>query len=93
MQFKVVEVIDGGTFKVSPSWQLSTYKGDTVTASGYNPPSDNEPGFALMKKKLEDLVLNKKVELKEPMRITNGRLICKVFFQDKDMADSFKEYK
>ncbi len=60
MQFKVVEVIDGGTFKVSPSWQLSTYTGDTVTASGYNPPSNKEPGFTLMKKKLEDLVPTRK---------------------------------
>lgn len=54
---KVVEVIDGDTFK--------TDKGKTVRLLGINAPEITEPGGDLSKEFLKNLILDKKVELKK----------------------------
>jgi len=87
---KVIEVIDGDTFRVSPPWKWNHQKGDTVRPTGYDTPEKGRRGYQTAKKKLKKLILGKKVELKNPIKITYNRLLCDVYI---NLASSFPEYK
>ena len=93
MAFKVTEVIDGDTFKVSPGWKWNDKEGDTVRANGYDTPEQGQPGYQEAKEKLEKLILGKDVELKNPIKITYGRLLCDVYIGGKNLASFFPEYQ
>lgn len=90
---RVSEVIDGDTFKVSPNWEWNKEKGDTVRAHGYNTPEEGQEGYQEAKKKLKELILDKDVELKNPVKFTYGRLLCDVYVDGKNLASFFPEYK
>jgi endonuclease YncB( thermonuclease family) len=92
-EFKVVRVVDGDTFDVSPEWRWSGQTGDRVRAAGYDTP---ELGTALglsAKSKLEKLLLGKIVELGNAYRIDRGRLVCEVYFGNSNLKDYFHEYR
>jgi len=91
--FKVTEVIDGDTFKVSPNWKWDERTGDTVRPAGYDAPEEGEPGYQEAKVKLEGLILDEAVELKNPVSVTYGRLLCEVYVNGKNLADFFPEYQ
>ena len=91
--FKVKEVIDGDTFNVSPHWEWGAEKGYGVRARGHNTPERGQAGYEEAKDKLTNLILNKEVELKNPIYITSGRLLCDVYYDGKKLADYFPEYK
>jgi len=93
MEFRVTEVIDGDTFKVSPGWKWNKEEGYTVRAKGYNAPEAGQPGFEAAKAKLEGLILGKSVELKKAIEITYGRLLCDVYIAGENLADYFTEYR
>ena len=93
MSFTVIEVIDGDTFEVSPNWKWNDQTGSMVRADGYNTPEEGEPGYQTAKEKLNNLILNKQVELKNPIRITYGRLLCSVYYDGKNLAAYFPEYQ
>jgi hypothetical protein len=56
--FKVIEIIDADTIKVSPNWIFKERKGDIVKILGYNTPPE---GYQLM------------ATSRLKMRITSGR--------------------
>lgn len=93
MAFKVIEVIDGDTFDVSPNWSWGDQEDKRVRANGYNAPEEGQPGYQAAKEKLERLILNKEVELRNPINITYGRLLCDVYYEGKNLADYFPEYQ
>jgi endonuclease YncB( thermonuclease family) len=93
MAFTVTEVIDGDTFKVSPTWKWRERNGNVVRPLGYNTLEENESGYTEATKKLADLILNKEVDLSDYTAFTYGRLLCKVTFEGKDLADYFEEHK
>ena len=78
IRFKVTEIIDGDTFKVSPGWKWNNERGDIIRPSGYNTPEQGEPNYQEPKEKLTELILNKEVELK-PIKLSYNRLLCEVF--------------
>ncbi len=90
--FKVVRVIDGDTFEVSPEWKWKEQTGTHVRPTGYNAPELHEFGGQQTKQKLERLILGKNVELGSAYRIDRGRLVCDVYFGTKNLADYFQEY-
>ena len=92
MKFKVNKIIDGDTFEVSPSWEWGEQSGNLVKIYGYTIPETEVSGTVPVQEKLESLILNKEVELKNPIRITYGRLLCKVHYEGKNIADNFPEY-
>jgi len=54
--------------------------GDTVPPTGYDAPEKEEPGYEEAKEKLRRLILNEKVEIKNPQTIDDwGRLVADVF--------------
>ena len=91
--FKVTEVIDGDTFKVSPNWKWDERTGDTVRPAGYDAPEEGKPGYQEAKAKLQGLILREAVELKNAVSVTYGRLLCEVYVNGKNLADSFPEYQ
>lgn len=92
MSFKVTEVIDGDTFKVSPNWKWNGQSGDTVRSNGYDTPEKGERGYDQATTKLSNLILGKEVELKKPITFTYGRLLCDVYVNGKNLKDYFPEY-
>ena len=92
MAFKVETVIDGDTFTVA-KWEWNGSSGDTVRPNGYNTPEIGEPGYEVAKTKLKNLIKGKEVELKDPVKLTYGRLLCDVYFNGKNLKDYFSEYQ
>ncbi len=93
-EFTVSEVIDGDTFKVKNGWKWENKTGDTVRPTGYNTPEENERGYEEAKQKLKRLILNEKVEIKNPQTIDDwGRLLADVYYKGRNLADYFPEYK
>jgi len=93
MAFRVVTVIDGDTFTVSPNWQFNGQSGDTVRANGYNTPEEGQPGYQTAKTKLKNLIEGKQVELRNYITLTYGRLLCDVYYNGKNLKDYFREYQ
>jgi len=93
MSFKVAKVIDGDTFEVSPNWKWNEQEGDVVRPEGYNTPEEGKPDYQAAKNKLTKLILGEEVELKKPIKITYGRLLCDVYYKGKNLAEYFPEYK
>jgi micrococcal nuclease len=92
-EFTVSEVIDGDTFKVKEGWELDEKKVDIVRPTGYNTPEEGEPGYEEAKQKLKKLILYKIVEINNPQDIDKGRLVADVYYEGKNLADYFPEYK
>ena len=90
MNFRVTEVIDGDTFKVSENWKWKGHSGDTVRPTGYDTPEENEPGYNEATLKLKKLILGKDVELKNPVKLSFERLVCDVYIGGKNIASYFK---
>lgn len=92
-QLTVTEVIDGDTFRVTPRCVFRGEKYDVIRPTGYNTPERGKPGYDAATTKLRHLILNKAVELGNVVNIDRGRLVCKVTYDGKDLADYFPEYK
>ncbi len=94
MAFRVTEVFDGDTFRVSQNWRFSGLEGDVIRPNGYNTPEEGKQGYEDATRKLKELILDKEVELKNAIKILEGnRLLCDVFINEKNLADYFPEYK
>ncbi len=91
--FKVVQVIDGDTFDVSPGWQWERQEGSRVRPTGYDAPEIDAYGGVTAKEKLSMLILGKAVELRSAHKIDRGRLICDVYYGGYNLADYFPEYR
>lgn len=93
MKTTVIEIIDGDTFDVKPGWRWNDSKGNRVRPTGYNAPEINTQEGKKAKQKLERLINGKELELKKVKTIDRGRLVCDVYYQGKNLADYFPEYK
>ena len=92
--FTVSEVVDGDTFKVKNGWEWNEKKGDTVRPTGYDTPEKGETGYEQAKQKLKDLILGKTVDIKSAKIVGQwGRLVADVYYNGKNLADYFPEYK
>ena len=92
--FIVSEIVDGDTFKVKNGWEWNEKKGDTVRPTGYDTPEKGETGYEQAKQKLKDLILGKTVDIKSVMIVAQwGRLVADVYYNGKNLADYFPEYK
>ena len=93
MAFKVTNVIDGDTFEVLSPWKWRDQSGIRVRPTGYNTPEGGQVGYQESKNKLRRLILEKEVELRNFVDIDYDRLVCDVYFNGKNLADYFPEYK
>lgn len=93
MAFKVVEVIDGDTFRVQPTWNWKGHSGDRVRPIGWDAPERGQPGYLTAKSKLTELILGRTVDLRSPVRISYDRLLCEVYLEGKNIASFFPAYR
>jgi len=92
--FEVSEIVDGDTFKVKNGWEWNEKKGDTVRPTGYNTPEKEEPGYEQAKEKLKKLILGKTVDIRSAKIVDGwGRLVADVYYDGKNLAEYFPEYK
>ena len=90
------EVVDGDTLKVKNGWKWNEKKGDTVRPTGYNTPERGEPGYGRAKQRLKDLilVLGETVDIRSAKVVDEwSRLVADVYYNGKNLADYFPEYK
>lgn len=90
MSFTVTKVIDGDTVEVDPEWNWESKKatGSRVRLANVDAPELKERGGLAAKQKLEKLLLNKEVDLKNPVNISYSRLVCDVYLGNKNIANS-----
>ena len=94
VEFQVIEVTDGDTFKVKGNWTMGNATGNLVRPTGYNTPEKEERGYKEAKQKLTQLILNKTVDVKNIQAIDkHGRLVADIYLEGKNLADYFPEYK
>ena len=92
--FEVSEIVDGDTFKVKNGWKWNEKEGDTVRPTGYNTPERWNPGYEEAKQRLKDIILYKKVDIKSVKIVDEwGRLVADVYYDGKNLAEYFPEYK
>ena len=89
--FKVINVIDGDTFDVSPGWRWKGQTGNRVRPTGYDAPELGTDAGQEAKKKLFAIV-GEQVELGSAYKVDRGRLVCDVYYRGKYLADYFPEY-
>ena len=89
---KVIEVIDGDTFVVSPNWTWNQLQGNRVRPTGYNAPEKGTYRYFAVKTKLENIILGKTVKIK-PIKMSYDRLLCDVYINGYNLAEYFPEYQ
>ncbi len=92
MNTRVMRIVDGDTFAVSPMWKWNGESGDRVRPTGFDTPEQGQPGYEAAKRKLAQLVLGRTVELRTANRIDRGRLVADVYLNGRHLADYFPEY-
>lgn len=91
--FTVTSIIDGDTFDVSPQWKWNGEIGTRVRPAGYNAPELHAYGGQAASDKLSKLIYGQQVELRTAYRVDRGRLVCEVFFGNRDLASYFPAYQ
>jgi endonuclease YncB( thermonuclease family) len=92
-EFRVISIIDGDTFDVSPQWQWNGDSRSRVRPTGYDAPEVGMLGGQAAKDKLSRLILGQNIELRTAYRIDRARLVCDVYFRGRNLADYFPEYQ
>jgi endonuclease YncB( thermonuclease family) len=85
MAQKVIAIIDGNTFQISPGWKFKEEEGHRVRIANYNTPEKGQPGYSEARTKLSSLILYENVELKNPVNLSYGRLVCDVYLNGTDI--------
>ena len=87
MMFKVTKVFDGDTFEIYPRWNWNDNTGNIVGLKGIKSPFLGNPDYDEAKIQLEKVILNKQVDLRNPMNLHTGRLLCDVFVDGDDVRE------
>lgn len=93
--FKLEEIIDGHTLRVSPSWRLGDDTGNMVRIFGYKTPSAGQNDLAMSKLKI--LLTEALFELKDAReaRSLEGQkmVVCSVYLNGVDIIQYFPEFR
>ncbi len=92
-RFKVTDIVDPGTFIVSPSWNWQGDVGQRIRVTGYNCPGCDSPIYKSALRRLKNLIKGKHVELRHAYRVEKERLVCDVYLNGINLADYFPEFK
>jgi len=91
--FTVSSIIDGDTFEVSPQWKWNSETGTRVRPAGYDAPELHACEGQAAKEKLSRLIFGEQIELRTAHKVDRGRLVCEVYFKNKNLADYFPAYQ
>jgi len=85
--FTVSSVIDGDTFDVVNGWKWNDETGSRVRPANLDAAELDEKGGLTAKQKLKNLIEGKKVELKNVVNLSYGRLVCDVYYNGKNIIN------
>ena len=85
-QFKVIEIIDGCSFKVNPKWMRYNRSDNKVKIADFKAPAMNEPGGLVAKSRLQSLIMGKNVSLDPKDVDRDGFLIADVVVEGRSIA-------
>ncbi len=85
MLFIVTKIFDGDTFEINPEWNWNDDTGKVIGLKSYDSPVIGQAGYKEAKERLEQLILNKQVDLRNPVNLSTGRLLCDVFVDGEDV--------
>jgi len=91
--FRVISIVDGDTFDVSPQWKWNGETGTRIRPTGYDAPELGAHGGQAAKNQLTQLIFNEQVELGTAYKVDRGRLVCNVFFRNRNLAAYFPDYQ
>jgi hypothetical protein len=91
MGFRVLEIINSTTIRISPNWKWVDVSGYVVQIVGYTKPHHEIEDF--IQTKLIALIHDKEIELKKPIEINNGEIRCSVYLNQVDITVYFPELK
>ena len=57
---------------------------------GYDTPEWGQVGYQAAKDRLTVPILDKEVELKNPIKLTYDRLLCDVYYKGQNLAECFR---
>jgi len=98
MPFTVTHIIDGNTIQVT-GWKWGEFRGSKVKIMGYSFNGKGVNYNLLAKNRLENLILNKEIELQNVIRAEKSILLqddiiyCSVFFNGVDISQYFPELR
>lgn len=87
-KFKVINVIDGVSFKVAPKWFQYNRTGEIVRLAGYSAPAMNEAGGIVARSRLQSLIDGKSVRIEGRNVDISGVLEADVFLEDRNITNS-----
>jgi len=91
--FKVIEIVDSNSIKVEPLWQFNGVSGNLVKINS-SIKNFQIPDADIFKKRLESLLFNQYVNLKNPVDIVEkNKLSCLVFLNGVDISSYFPDIK
>ena len=93
--FTVTKIIDRRTIEVTPNWQIGVSKGNLVKIKEFlNVEREfNEFEVDWILNKMSQLLLNKRIELKNPVNDGHPDLKCSVYLNDNNIDLYFPENK
>ena len=88
MELKVTKVVKADTFEVFPPWRWKDQSGIKVRIADIETPSEGEVGYERARERLKSVVEGKNVELKNMKEVDFDRLVCNVYVNGKNVAQS-----
>ena len=88
MIYKVIEIINENTFKISPNWEHKGKSGNIVIACIYKRSEKVDPERNEGKEIITRLRLEKEVEITNYLWVSpNEELLCDVFYEGRNIAN------
>ncbi len=87
MQLMVADVIDGESFRVNPDWNVQGERRDIVLLRDHTAPQLGTKAGEAFKQRLEELVLNRSVEILQAVRVGSGIVEADVFISGQNIAE------
>ena len=77
MLFRVIEIVNESTLRVTPKWKWSEQISDLVTINAQRDLANLFEKDVILRK-LKNELLNKDIELLNPLRVSDDKLLCDI---------------
>ena len=93
MKLEVKSVITPDSFELKSPWEFDDESGYIVVIRGINTTQASEKEIPRARERLSKLILNKRIQLKNPTLLSRGKVYCDVYFKGENIVDYFPEYQ
>lgn len=89
--FTVSSVRGDGNLRVKYGWKVGNKKGAFIKPAGCTGAEPGSASYHRNKKRLYELILGKQVQVGEVVKLDRGSLVCRVYYEGRDLAEYFPE--